>query len=329
MKKDEFLKHLENELMPLSSNERYEILNEYENHINEGIQNGVSEERITGRLGAPEEIAAEILSIEEVEAGEDVTEHVTMQSNFLQDIDPEQINVIDIQGDFLAVEIRNGPKFEMNYHSPGENSEFSHGVDGDKLIFKHKRGNANKVHFNILGFLRNRNYRNDMLTIIWPENLTHLKIRTEKGDVDLEGLTAGHFDVRTELGNVNSKSIAGTKGDFTSEMGSITVIRNTFDYLDLTTDMGRLKVDDIAVDEQSYATEMGTIEINKADPEANIDARTSMGAINVEYKKAPLDTQIITKTSVGSVYNRFEDHVDDNLRYTARFTTSMGAINIH
>lgn len=326
MTKNEFLKALENELMSLSSTIRNDILNEYENHINEGLEEGESEETVVASLGKPSDIADEILSVEDVDEEAD---YKTLESNLLQDINPIEIDVIDIQGDFLTVDIKSGTKFEMNYESPGEQSEFSHETDGDKLIFRHKNKNAKKVHFNILGFLRNRNYRSDKLTIVWPETLTDLKIKTEKGAVKLSGLTAKTFNVEADLGGVNADNIVGVKGEFSSDMGSVTVKDSGFDDVKLSTDMGRVKSDNVVANYQSYSTDMGAIDIKNAQPDSNITAHTDMGSINVIYKNKPAATQVIATTKMGSVANQMDNYIVENPEYTARFTTSMGSVSIH
>ena len=329
MTKNEFLKNLENELMQLSSAVRNDILNEYENHINEGMKDGESEEAVVASLGNPADIAEEILSVEDIEESAEAPEYITMQSNVLHDINPKEIDAIDIQGEFLTVEIRNGAKFEMNYESPGEQSEFSHGVEGDKLIFRHKSKNAKKVHFNILGFIRNRNYRSDKLTIIWPETLTDLKIRTDKGTVTLKGLTAKSFDVVTDLGSIKIENIVGVNGKFTSDMGSVTVENSGFDDVKLETDMGRVKSDNVVAKYQSYSTDMGAIDIKNAQPDSNITGHTDMGSINVTYKNKPTVTQIIAKTKMGSVTNELENYIVENPEFISRYTTSMGSVSIN
>lgn len=329
MTKNEFLKRLENKLIQLSSTVRNDVLNEYENHINEGMEDGESEEAVVAALGDPANIAEEILSVEDVEESDGEAEYVAMQSNLLQDIKPKEINMIDIKGEFLTIDIRNGDKFEMSFESPGEQGEFSHGVDGDKLVFRHESKKAKKVHFNILGFIRNKNYRSDKLTIVWPETLTDLKIRTDKGAVTLNGLTAKSFDVEADLGGVKVENIVGVKGELSSDMGAVSVKDSGFDDLKLSTDMGKVKADNVVANDQSYSTNMGAIDLENAQPDSNITAHTDMGSINVVYKDKPTVTRIIAKTKMGSVSNQLENYIVENPEYTSRFTTSMGSVSIH
>lgn len=329
MTKNEFLKQLESELTELSSTVRNDVLNEYENHINEGMKEGESEAEVVAALGEPSDIAEEILSVEDIDAGAEETDYVAMQSNLQQDINPKEIDTIDIQGDFLAVNIRNGDKFEMNFESPGGQGEFSHGVNGNQLVLRHKSKNAKKIHFNILGFIRNRDGRSDKLTISWPETLTDLKIRTDKGSVKLNGLTAKSFDVVADLGGVTIENIVGMNGEFKSDMGTVTVKDSGFDDLKLSTDMGKVQADNVVANHQSYSTDMGAIDLKNAQSDSNITAHTDMGSIKVVYKDKPTVTQIIANTKMGSVTNQLENYIVENPKYNSRYTTSMGSISIH
>ncbi|CAM4347197.1 DUF4097 family beta strand repeat-containing protein [Lacicoccus alkaliphilus] len=327
MTKKDFLRKLESGLRPLPAAVRNEILSEYENHINEGMHDGKSEGAVVESLGDPAAIAEAVLSIEDGMVEE--KKYIPMQSNFIREINPKEIDIIDIDGDFLSVEVEQGSKFEMNFESHDGKSDFSHGVDGSRMHFKHKSKNVNKIHFNILGFLRNRNYRSDRLTITWPENLIELKVRTGKGAIELAGLTSKNYDITTELGNINAKDIVGVRGDFRSEMGSITVKNSAFDDIMLKTDMGKVKLEDVGANNQELSTDMGSIDIKNAHPDANINAHTDMGSIAVIYKKNPKKTRIIADSKMGGVANQLEHYVVENPEYTAKFKTSMGAISIH
>jgi len=63
MNKDSFLSDLENRLSELSYRERRDILFDYEEHFNECLKQGMSEEEIISILDSPEKIAAFYLNI--------------------------------------------------------------------------------------------------------------------------------------------------------------------------------------------------------------------------------------------------------------------------
>ena len=62
MTKFQFLKELEFSLRDLSRLERQDILKDYEDHFNFGLEEGKTEEQISFSLGHPDEIAKELLS---------------------------------------------------------------------------------------------------------------------------------------------------------------------------------------------------------------------------------------------------------------------------
>ena len=61
MTKTEFLQQLYNNLLPLTSEERKEIIQDFEEHFSIGLESGKSEEQICAELGSPESCAASYL----------------------------------------------------------------------------------------------------------------------------------------------------------------------------------------------------------------------------------------------------------------------------
>lgn len=71
MTKEQFLKQLDSSLKNLSNAERQEILQDYVEHFNIGLEEGKTEEQISASLGSPSQIAKELLAeyhLEKVEA---------------------------------------------------------------------------------------------------------------------------------------------------------------------------------------------------------------------------------------------------------------------
>ena len=61
MTKHEFLNLLEQRLIVLNDDERADLLNEYEQHIEMKMQSGLSEEEAIADFGDPEELIKELL----------------------------------------------------------------------------------------------------------------------------------------------------------------------------------------------------------------------------------------------------------------------------
>jgi uncharacterized membrane protein len=62
MTKDKFLKELNHELAVLTKDERVDILNDYKEHFELGLEAGKTEEEVAQSLGAPAQIARELLA---------------------------------------------------------------------------------------------------------------------------------------------------------------------------------------------------------------------------------------------------------------------------
>jgi uncharacterized membrane protein len=62
LNKDQFLKQLNSSLNRLSSEERQDILKDYEEHFSIGLEAGKTEEQIANSLGSPNQIVKELLA---------------------------------------------------------------------------------------------------------------------------------------------------------------------------------------------------------------------------------------------------------------------------
>lgn len=63
MNKEQFLKELSNQLRKLSEEERKDILLDYEEHFQFGIEEGKTESEIIKGLGSPKAIAKDLLAM--------------------------------------------------------------------------------------------------------------------------------------------------------------------------------------------------------------------------------------------------------------------------
>src|SRR5690625_7907401 len=73
MNKRQFLDELDVALIPLNSEERSNILRDFEEHFSIGELNGDSEDKIAASLGSPQKIAKELLATYHIEKVETVT----------------------------------------------------------------------------------------------------------------------------------------------------------------------------------------------------------------------------------------------------------------
>jgi uncharacterized membrane protein len=70
MRKDEFLKQLKKQLKDIKEEDRKDIIEDYEEHFEEAIRDGKSEEKICEDLGNPKDIAKELRAYSVIEKAE-------------------------------------------------------------------------------------------------------------------------------------------------------------------------------------------------------------------------------------------------------------------
>lgn len=323
----DFIRALERELRSLAPSERNEILNEYQSHIDEALNNGESEAEILKELGDPETVAKEILLMEENETEASVPKFTV--SNVPEDFNPEDISEIDINGESLKVTIVQSESFDMEFHSHSENGRFEYTVNQNVLEINHKNARDEAGFGSFFKLIKQRgSSQNDRLTIYWPVNLENLMIKTSMGSVSIEGLSAKQFNIRTDMGSIKTDNLIGVRGVFYTNMGSVKVQSGTFDSIQSESKMGSVTLTDVDANAYDLHTDMGKIDASNLNPDSNIKAKTNMGAINAHYRKMPENTRVTTKTNLGKVQNELDYSYSKNADYTAEFHTDMGAIKI-
>ncbi|KRG14904.1 HAAS signaling domain-containing protein [Lederbergia galactosidilytica] len=103
MNKREFLLELERYLRSLSTVEKNDILQDYEEHFTFGIEEGKSEEEISAALGSPKQLAREILADYHIEKMETSKSTGNVFRAVWSVIGLGFINLILVLGPFLTV----------------------------------------------------------------------------------------------------------------------------------------------------------------------------------------------------------------------------------
>lgn len=103
MNKREFLLELERYLRSLSSVEKNDILQDYEDHFNFGIEEGKSEEEISAALGSPKQLAREILAEYHIEKMETSRSTGNIFRAVWSVIGLGFINLVLVLGPFIAL----------------------------------------------------------------------------------------------------------------------------------------------------------------------------------------------------------------------------------
>lgn len=103
MTKEEFLHSLSSQLRALSAEERAEMLYDYEEHLREAMEQGLSEEKAVESLGSPKIIAKELLADYYVQQAEHQTSVESVSRAIFATISLGLLNLIFVLGPVLAV----------------------------------------------------------------------------------------------------------------------------------------------------------------------------------------------------------------------------------
>lgn len=103
MTKEQFLKQLESSLHKLSKAERQDILQDYEEHFNIGLEEGKTEEQIAASLGSPSQIARELLDSNSLEKAEKKGTAVKIIRSVWTAIGLIFFNLLIVLGPFIAL----------------------------------------------------------------------------------------------------------------------------------------------------------------------------------------------------------------------------------
>lgn len=103
MNKRQFLEELYSALIPLNSEERSDILRDFEEHFVMGEQNGEPEGEIAKALGSPQKIAKELLATYHIEKVETVTTTGNMMRAILAVIGLGFFNLLIVLAPLIAL----------------------------------------------------------------------------------------------------------------------------------------------------------------------------------------------------------------------------------
>lgn len=103
MNRQQFLNSLDASLQKLSSDERKDILQDFEEHFANGIAEGKSEEHISASLGSPNQIAKELLASHLLEKAENTETTGNIIRAMWAVIGLGFFNVVIVLGPFIAI----------------------------------------------------------------------------------------------------------------------------------------------------------------------------------------------------------------------------------
>lgn len=333
MNRKEFLRNLDERLRVLDFDVKQDIINEFDVHIRQGVETGLSEDEVIRSLGSFEDIVGELIEQEEVKIKhtppkeEPVKEEIPKviverekKTGFnALDFDPKEIKKLNIKAEAATVTVVSGENFTMDYQSPKQDSKLDYEVVGDMLEINQE---SDKNRWFSWAF--NKNKSNNKLIITWPYDLDFLEIKVDFGAVRLEGLTANDIDVESDMGSVTGQKLKGEHFTLKSDMGRVNIENSEAQTMTLESDMGTIHLEECYAKVYDVKSDMGRITGNNINPDADGQFTTDMGAIKVIFKEEPTDTEIITHTDMGSVSTPYKENRDATYRLT--FETDMGSV---
>lgn len=355
MNRKEFLMYLENGLEGLDYDVRHDILNEFDVHIRQGVETGLSEAEVVNSLGDPDDIIAELISNENVmekeakerqhfqtEESMGRKEPIIVERNTKDvngSVNPDAINHIDIQVRNCTVVLIKGDALSMQYSSYGENHELKPIVRNDTMYIhieneekpdKRVMSASERISTTVNRAMSKSHTRNDVIAITWPNALSSLLVHTEYGSIRVTDLTVERLELKSELGSAFIQNIRGNTFNLHSEVGSVTMVHSTCENLTASSEMGKVQLESVDAKHYDCNTEMGVVKAISINPHANGRFYTKMGSCKVSFKEKPTHTKIITKTNMGSVSNPYERQTSEsqNFEYVMEFGTNMGSVRI-
>ncbi|GAB3070352.1 DUF4097 family beta strand repeat-containing protein [Salinicoccus sesuvii] len=322
MDKFDFMRILEKQLGSMGFETRKEIMDEYDRHIEEALEEGHDEHEIIARLGDPKEIGREIIEMETEESsppGRSLTD-----SKQFSEIRPEEINSFDIKGNDLNIYIEKGNHFDMNYHGQDKQGDFDFYQQGNTFVIKHSRSQRRTFK----SFIINRKVTSDSVHIIWPYSIETLHIDTDQGKLSVSGMDIEHLKLESDMGRISGKHLNCRQADFKSQMGSIQIEDSAMSRISANTQMGAITLKRCMADEYVLDTQMGRISVVDMNPESDVNASSQMGAVKVQYKAHPVETLVLAKANFGTVVNAFEENRVMSVKHTAKFSSEMGSVKV-
>ncbi len=333
MKRKEFLRNLDERLRVLDFDVKQDIINEFDVHIRQGVETGLSEEEVIRSLGSFEDIVAELLEQEEVktkyspveeepvkeEIPKVIVEREKKTKHSPTDFDPKKIKKLYIEAEAATVTVVKGESFSMDYQSPKADSTVDYEVEGDMLKINQRN---DKDRWLIWSFKKIKS--NNKLVITWPYDLDFLEIEVDFGAVRVEGLKANDIHIEGNMGSVTGQKLNGKHFTLKSDMGRVNIEHSKAQTMTLASDMGTVHLEECYAKVYDVKSDMGRITGNNINPDADGLFITDMGAIKVTFKEEPTDTEIITRTDMGHASSPYKEN--RNATYRLTFETDMGSV---
>ena len=323
MNKIQYLRKLNDALYGIDLQARQEILDEFENHFNEGILNGQSEEEIAAELGDPEKVAAELRNLDRTSSpADEFTQAASALAGMIRDTlsahadryrsvekqTPQEyegtceklVSAVQINGELSSVDIRIVPGDALTYH-------FREGIN---LFFLNKVIFETETSDNT--FLINVLHGHGDLDLTIPPYVDRLELCLTGGDVTIRDLNLLEtaFSSKSgdiEMANVETETLTIRSLSTDADLRKVSSLQTSIEQasgdvemqgctgaLNIKTLSGDIDISDHGGDAVVLDTKSGDIEIETT--ASRIEAYTLSGDVEIETVSDPVIIEAESKS---------------------------------
>ena len=323
MTKNEFISKLTNSLSNLSEKDREDVLADFEEHFNDAIESGKTEEEICRELGEPQEIAR--MYNEEIK-------NETKQKESTNTVDADNINEVEINTNSADVKVIFEDRNDIDVKSSGKGG-FTRSVYGNKLVIELKHSQSYSRFFNV-----SFSWDSCTLYVYMPSNSSkRLSIQTKSGDIQLSGSgTPSNLFISTMSGDISIDKITSDSVRAKTLSGDISVHMVESQDTDMHSTSGDVSIGSITGNMFINSTS-GDVDVNVPELKGNISISMISGD---GFLKLPKDSSasFSAKTISGDVRCDFpvcisngfigESICSTNGLYAVKVTSTSGDIRI-
>jgi len=203
-----------------------------------------------------------------------------------------KVESIEIDLDIGDISIEYGDKASIDYECPEKLIPKANIENGVLEIKSPKNVNLRFKE------AKNTEYK---YVIIIPKGteLKNIEMDMDCGNIEFNDIKAGFIEINADLGNVELGNIECSSFEVVADLGNIEIKDSTLGNTKAKADLGSVEFKNVAFDKGEFVADMGSIFVSG--DYADITAKCSMGAVNVETDRPESEVKFDLKADMGSV----------------------------
>lgn len=256
MKREEYMKVLRAALKDMDNEISVEIISDYEQHFEQGLNSGKTEEQICEELGSIDELIEDINGLRK-----NIKPKQPQEANILDvpartEEQEDQILgagkkiIVDTKGADVVIGKSNNQKVDAYYENFGN-------VKQQMLYHFYFYEEADTIFIGVnqtetKGGFFNRLLVPDMkITIFIPDGMESVRIKTPSGDTRIDGISLSEVDIETVSGDIAIQQSIIEKVGIRATSGDINIRNVKSKYINMRSTSGDVEVVDV-ISEQCY-----------------------------------------------------------------------------